>query len=196
MIQRIRSRLVAVFSALLFVSGLAPGTPPVQAAVEPVYRIPLRIHLGSSARPAEAWLPILEEINAIWLSQAGICFEMHTVRHDTTMSPGLDLWFDELIPDWNGYFTDRNDMHVRDDPVLRPAARPARSSAARTAAHELGHALNLRHRQNSDDNLMRSKTYGWQLHPDEISTARESARNMGFAETGRAFCSIRIDNNL
>ena len=39
-----------------------------------------RVHLGKSSRPPEQWLPILEEINTIWLAQAGICFEMQTVN--------------------------------------------------------------------------------------------------------------------
>lgn len=167
----------------------------IGAAPDPVYSIPLRIHLGGSDRPAERWRPILQEINAIWLPQAGICFEIHTVDHDEKMMHGLDLWFQAMIPDWNGYYLDDHDMRVRDDPVLRPAAKPTRSSAARTAAHELGHALNLRHRQDSDDNLMRSKTYGWQLHPDEIRTARENARNMVLSATAGGACAVRVHNN-
>lgn len=161
---------------------------------EPVYRIPLRVHLGGSDRLPAKWQPILEEINTIWLSQSGICFEMHTVDHDETLTDGLDLWFEASIPAWNGYFQDHHDIHVRDDPDLRPAKRPARSSAARTAAHELGHALNLPHLQDSDDNLMRSKTYGWQLHPSEVRIARENARNLARNQTDQYSCTIRIHN--
>jgi len=159
------------------------------APYQPVYHIPLRIHLGDSNRAPKDWLPILEEINFIWLSQAGICFEMHTVSHNNKITNGLDLWFESTIPDWNGYFTDLHDMHVRDSPDLRPAKHPAGSSAARTAAHELGHALSLGHKQDSDDNLMRSKTYGWQLHDNEITQARTAARQLSFVITNRQQCN-------
>ena len=156
---------------------------------QPVYHIPLRVHLGNSDRAPEDWISSLEEINFIWLSQAGICFEMHTVSHDKELETGLDLWFESTIPNWNGYFTDLHDMHVRDDPDLRPAKHPAGSSAARTAAHELGHALRLGHKQDSDDNLMRSKTFGWQLHDDEIAQARTAARQLAFVTTNSLPCN-------
>jgi hypothetical protein len=196
MIRNLLSSTVSLVLAAMILFPV-PGTAAADTGPDnrPVYRIPLRVHLGGSARPPGEWRPILEEINAIWLSQAGICFEMHTVAHDEPIASGLDLWFRAMIPDWNGYYLGRNDMYVRDDPLLRPAAQPARSSAARTAAHELGHALDLRHRQDSDDNLMRSKTYGWQLHPDEISTARESARLIALGGE-KDFCTIRIHKNL
>ncbi len=58
-----------------------------------VYRIPLRVHLGKSGRPVKEWIPVLEEINHIWLSQAGICFEIETVLHDGIMNKGMDIWF-------------------------------------------------------------------------------------------------------
>jgi len=188
--------LLPVIAATAFVASCSvlhsvePGT-----LFNPVYRIPLRVHLGNSGRPAEQWRPILEEINTIWLSQAGICFEIETVDDDEKMTAGLDLWFDAAIPDWNGYFNDRHDIHVRDDPDLRPARNPALSSAARTAAHELGHALELHHLQDSDDNLMRSKTYGWRLNPDEIKIARENTGKLGAAETDGGSCIILIHNN-
>lgn len=188
--------VLPLFLAVFCVFSIAgSAAADIDTAPDPVYRIPLRVHLGQSARAPAHWRPILEEINTIWLSQAGICFEIHTVVHDEKITHGLDLWFQAVIPDWNGYYHDPHDMHVRDDPVLKPVENPARSSAARTAAHELGHALNLRHRQNSDDNLMRSKTYGWQLHPDEIRTARENARLKALAETQGGTCTVRLHNN-
>ncbi len=157
---------------------------------QPVFHVPLRVHLGNSDREPKKWLPILEEINFIWLSQAGICFDMHTVSHDEEFEDGLDLWFESTIPNWNGYYTDLHDIHVRDSPDLRPAKHPASSSAARTAAHELGHALELAHRQDSNDNLMRSKTYGWQLHEDEITLARAAASELADAEKSNLPCAL------
>ncbi len=160
---------------------------------KPVYRIPLRVHLDGSSRPQVEWIPILEEINSIWLSQAGICFEIEIVDHDVKRTSGLDIWFESNIPQWNGYYRDEHDIHVRDDPDLHPATHPARFSAARTAAHELGHALKLRHRQNSDDNLMRSKTFGWQLHSDEIIKARIAAKALTVGDTSPEHCgSVEI----
>jgi len=177
-----------VFSSFLlcifvFLACQAEAERPVKSLSNlipsgPIYHIPLRIHLGNSKRAPKDWLPILEEINFIWLKQAGICFAMDAVLHDDEIENGLDLWFETSIPEWNGYFSGPHDIHVRDDPNLRPAQNPAKSSAARTAAHELGHALGLGHKQDSDDNLMRSKTYGWQLHKNEILQARRTADQM------------------
>jgi hypothetical protein len=185
-----------IVTSLLFSNFCRAADTPGPPTPQPVYRIPLRIHLGMSSRPPAEWAAILEEINTIWLSQAGICFEIHTVDHDEKMEKGFDLWFEADLPEWNGYYRDGHEMHVRDDPELRPAENPADSSAARTTAHELGHALNLRHLQNSDDNLMRSKTYGWQLHPHEVKTARENARSLALTDTNPLHCNrVRIHNN-
>lgn len=176
---------------LIYVLFIQPVTAFAESSgLGPTYRIPLRVHLSQSERLPALWPPILEEINSIWKNQAGICFDMHIVMHDEPIEQGLDIWFHSSIPDWNGYFTGPHDIHVRDDPDLRPAKKPAGSSAARTAAHELGHALDLDHRQDSDDNLMRSKTYGWQLHADEIARARRTVEEMPFVTTNGKDCRV------
>jgi hypothetical protein len=69
-------------------------------------------------------------------------------------------------------------MRVRDHPDLGPAEDPSVSPAGRTAAHEIGHALGLVHRQDSDENLMRSKTLGWKVDAGEIRTARIAAASL------------------
>ena len=193
--MRARTLCIPVAACLvLFFTLLQPSRARASMASghTPVYRIPLRVHLGSSDRPPADWLPILREINFIWLSQADICFEIHTAGHDRILDSGLDLWFDATLPVWNGYYHHGHDMRVRDDPHLRPAGNPAQYSAARTAAHELGHALNLRHRQNDDDNLMRSKTYGWRLHDDEVAVARQNAKSLALPPSEAGHCTITI----
>lgn len=156
-------------------------------ALLPVYRIKLRVHLGHSSRTPQEFELIFAEINKIWRTQAGICFEIHTVDHDITLIDGLDMWFSPDIGGYNGYY-DGEHIQMSDAPVLAHAANPARSPAARTAAHELGHALNLRHRQDSDENLMRSRTYGWHLNAQEILHAREAAAGIAIKDTSPFNC--------
>ena len=158
----------------------------------PVYRIPLRVHLGESSRAPQDFKDILEEINHIWQSQAGICFEMHVVLDDEPLEWGMDLWFEPVLPggaDLNGYYLSDHDIMVRDTPILKPAEHPARHPTARTAAHECGHGLSLSHRQDSDDNLMRSKTNGWQLNDLEINDARRAAATMALPDAPLRGCA-------
>lgn len=158
---------------------------------DPVYRIPLRVHLGASGRCPSDFKVILEEINDIWLSQAGICFEMQIVLDDEPLEQGMDIWFLPVLSGglgMNGYFRDEHHIQVRDTPVLGPAVHPAHYPAARTAAHEFGHGLSLPHRQDSDDNLMRSKTYGWQLNAREVRDARRAAMGKSLQDTKPRNC--------
>jgi hypothetical protein len=162
----------------------------------PVYHIPLRVHLDESARSAAAFTEILKEINHIWWSQAGICFEMQVVMNDDVKSSGFDIWFVPRIDNndsINGVYGSGHSIYVRDTPILGAAPRPALHSAARTAAHELGHALGLQHRQDSEDNLMRSKTLGWQLNKDEIAIARKAAASQAIKDNIMPRCGpIRV----
>lgn len=171
--------------------ALVPGYANQAAAeksIQPVYHIPLRVHLQNSSRPPREFLAIFEEINRIWQSQAGICFQIEGVSHDRPLEEGLDMWFSPDLGVYNGYY-DGEYIQMCDYPELRPAPRPAIHAAARTAAHELGHALGLSHRQASDDNLMRSKTYGWQLSDDEVSAARLSADELAIERQEVDTCS-------
>ncbi len=176
----------AVFTetSLKSIQGGANSQTP---ALLPVYRIKLRVHVANSRRSPEEFVSILAEINKIWQTQAGICFEIEIVNHDNTLADGLDMWFSPDIGGYNGYY-DGEHIQMSDAPVLAYAANPARSSAARTAAHELGHALDLRHRQDSDENLMRSRTYGWQLNAQEIQHARETAAEISMKDSFPANC--------
>ncbi len=181
--------VLGLLAALLFFSsaGSASEKEVTAPALQPVYRINLRVHLANSRRAPEEFEPIFLEINKIWHTQAGICFEIHSVDHDITLTDGLDMWFAPDIGGYNGYY-DGEYIYMSDAPVLAHAENPAVSSAARTAAHELGHALDLPHRQESDDNLMRSRTYGWHLSAQEIQHARESAAEIAIEDTSPLNC--------
>lgn len=169
-------------------------TPAKQAnsPSQPAYHIPLSVHLDRSSLRPSAFTEVLKEINHIWWSQAGICFEMQVMMNDDKQSSGFDIWFVPRINNsdsMNGNFGGEHSIYVRDKPILRAAPRPAQYPAARTAAHELGHALSLPHRQDSDDNLMRSKTYGWQLNQEEIAIARKAAAAWAIKNTVALTCS-------
>ena len=168
--------------------------PPSSAL--PIYHIPLRVHLDKSTWRSVAFTEVLEEINHIWWSQAGICFEMQVVMNDDVKSSGFDIWFVPRIDNndrLNGIYSSGHSIYVRDRPILRAAPRPALHPAARTAAHELGHALGLPHRQDSEDNLMRSKTFGWLLNKDEIAVARKAAANHTIKDNIDPMCGpIRV----
>ncbi len=184
------------FAGNLYFSPLYASTYSLiqqeQSPAPLVYHIPLRVHLNRSSRRLSDFSEILEEINHIWWSQAGICFDMQVVMNDHVQSSGFDLWFVPRIFNndiMNGVFSSGHSIYVRDTPILNAAPKPAQYPAARTAAHELGHALKLPHRQDSDDNLMRSKTYGWQLNREEIAIARKTAVTLAIKNNGATTCN-------
>jgi hypothetical protein len=181
--------------AALSEEAVRPDAAPLQAtrgtSLTPVYRVPLRVHLGKSGRKPPDFREIFDEINEIWLTQAGICFEIETTNIDQAAEQGMDLWFLPVLPVsplTNGYYRNDHEIQVRDTPALNPADHPARHPAARTAAHELGHGLGLLHRQDSDDNLMRSKTFGWKLNSEEVLNARKIAAKKALPDNGPDRC--------
>jgi hypothetical protein len=158
--------------------GSRQSGPPGQT---PVYRINLRVHNGQSTLPAADLRTLLGEMNFIWWSQAGVCFEITSTKDDITGRDGLDIWFVPLVPDpvgVNGVYKGDHDIWSRDHPSLRPAPNPVTHPAARTSAHELGHALTLPHYNgyaDSAESLMSSGTLGWHLHAFQIQAARTHA---------------------
>lgn len=187
-----------------------PATDPPEDDV-PLLRIPVRVHLGGDAELPPSALTgaelraIFEEMNAIWQTQARICFEFETTESLDTLRAedrnGFDLWFTSNLTGSNGVYRGRRDRVFSDDtPGLgaRGVENPAQIAAARTAAHELGHGLGLPHNNCTNGEaappldacrefLMASGTRGTLLidgarefdgaERNEISRARSVAQN-------------------
>src|SRR5262245_26855903 len=71
-------------------AGLGVLAAPGQT---PVYRIKLRVHNGQTTLPVAELRKSLEEMNYIWWSQAGVCFEITSTKDDATAPEGFDIWF-------------------------------------------------------------------------------------------------------
>src|SRR5690349_17677100 len=93
-------KLASIGAALLIVFGLTAGSrafvPPGRT---PVYRIKLRVHNGQSKLPPDELRKSLAEMNSIWWSQAGVCFEITSSRDDSRSAEGFDIWFVPEVPD-------------------------------------------------------------------------------------------------
>jgi hypothetical protein len=169
-------------------AGVFPGRTPV-------YRINLRVHNGQSALLADDLRASLEEMNFIWWSQAGICFEIVSTKDSTTAADGFDIWFVPDVPDppgVNGVYKGDHDIWSRDYPRLSPAPNPVTHRSARTSAHELGHGLTLSHYNGYSDSatdLMSSGTLGWQLNDSQIQAARTRAQRKAITDTTPANCA-------
>jgi hypothetical protein len=160
----------------------------------PLYRIPVRVHVGTSSLALDAVLIYLHEVNLIWGHQAAICFEFEVVRHNRTEDDGFDIFFKpelEVLPGYkviSGLHQGDHDIQVRDVPDLYDAPPAIVTKGARTTAHELGHALGLQHDERSNAFLMRSGHQGIQLQPHEIRIARGHAALRTLPVANRLTC--------
>ena len=194
------TRIVAVL--LISIGMQGQQTPPASSisvttpGQTPVYRINLRVHNGHSTLAVADLRSSLEELNFIWWSQAGVCFEIMSSKGDTTAADGFDIWFVPAVPDppgVNGVYKSDHNIWSRDYPNLRPASNPVTHRAARTGAHELGHGLTLRHYDgypDSTDSLMASGTLGWRLQDFQIRAARTRAQQKATPDTTPMNCGM------
>src|SRR5262252_6213895 len=93
--------MIRLKGALLLLLSIAfqAQAPAVRPGHSPVYRIKLRVHTSQSKLPLSDLRDSLEEMNAIWWSQAGICFEITHSKDDVTAPDGFDIWFVPEVPD-------------------------------------------------------------------------------------------------
>jgi hypothetical protein len=181
------------------------------SAFSPVYRVPLRVHIGESKLSDADLGPIFDELNRIWLEQAGICFEIEVTSADTNRSDGFDFRYTSgSIPGAsgaNGLTQNAHAIWSIDHPQLGSAPHPVMNPTARTTAHELGHALGLAHENpppssdcsdpcycvermdNCDDYLLRSGTKGFFVSPPEVQITRKNALKVALSDQSPVQCS-------
>jgi len=177
-------------------------TPPYA----PVYRVPLRVHTTRSDLSREDLCGTLEEVNEIWWTQAGVCFEIEIVGDDEIADTGMDLWFERSSPfpngvDANGVYSGPHEIYSLDVPNLNAAPNPVQHLPARTAAHELGHGIGLNHQNCGtacNDLLMTSGRRGFALvtgspaSADEHARARDRATDYALSDTEPTVCGAPI----
>jgi hypothetical protein len=161
--------------------------------------------------------PILDELNRIWLSQGGICFEVEVTDDETNRTDGFDFRYTSgqipgTGPGTNGLTQGAHSIWSIDHPNLGSAPNPVQNPAARTTAHELGHALNLDHENpppsndcaspcycvtlslECNDFLMRSGTRGFFLSDPEVQIARTRAAQRALPDTLPVACGAPVYN--
>ncbi len=141
----------------------------------------------------------LDQVNRIW-GHAGVHFALESIVTEAAANPNAYRqnfrvprfkWLLAIRPKAsqredcfhlyylkrflvNGIYMNSGAMFVKDTARLRPVDGGVLEPIPRVSAHELGHALSLRHRQDTT-NLMASGTTGWTLNQAEIKQAREAA---------------------
>jgi hypothetical protein len=190
----------AALASALLPAVSDPGRCPAElgeapAGVSPHYAVALRVHVTRSDQSPLTLCGVLAEVNRIWWSQVGVCFDVEVVSHDEISDGQLDLWFERRAPfpngvEANGVYVGAHEIYALDEPELARTRFAVTRPAARTAAHELGHALGLRHQDCGtacNELLMRSGTMGFSLtsdspaNVDEIAVVRD---NLQAAEKG------------
>ena len=177
------------------------------AETVPVITLPVRVHLVQSKTIPAMQTTLMDadvkrvmaKVNRIW-SQAGIQFEIESIGPTTTLESPPDLrlkseyarvkalipasrlsataidvcYVKEIGP--NGFYSGGL-IVVKDTAQLGEVSGGIDEPLPRVTAHELGHALGLKHRQEST-NLMQSGKTGFLLNAAEIAIARSQGEEM------------------
>ena len=171
----------------------------------PTITLPVRIHLVQSDTMPAMHTTLTEpdirrifgKVNKVW-AQAGIQFEIesigptkaialkpemetkpefdrvHAMIPKERLSPtALDVCYVKQVQP-NGFYYGEP-VVVKDTASLREVPGGLDEPLPRVTSHEIGHALGLKHRQETT-NLMASGTTGFSLNDAEIATAREKAQ--------------------
>lgn len=193
-----------MLSRLLTLALLSIAMLAMADGDKPVLTIPLRVHLVQSETNPDMCTTLVEadvrrilgKVNKVW-SQAGIQFEIESIgptqaqplpadvrlktEHDRVhamipkerLSPAaIDVCYVKKVQP-NGFYYGEP-VVVKDTASLREVPEGLDEPLPRVTAHELGHALGLKHRQDTV-NLMASGTAGFSLNDDEIRIARAKA---------------------
>jgi len=156
-------------------------------------------------------MPILQEMNEIWLEQAAVCFEIEVTESEENREDGFDFRYTAgeipIARGSNGVYQDPHSIWSIDHPRLNDVMKPVMQPTARTTAHELGHALGLGHENpppsndcsrpchcveladDCDEYLMRSGSKGFFISKPEIETARGRAPRFALSDQGPTQCA-------
>ena len=176
----------------------------------PTLTLPVRVHLVQSDTMPAMHTTLVEsdirrifgKVNMVW-AQAGIQFEIESIVPTKAIPPkpemqtkpefdrvhamipkerlsptALDVCYvKEVKP--NGFYYGEP-VVVKDTASLREVQGGLDEPLPRVTSHEIGHALGLKHRQDTT-NLMASGTTGFSLNDAEIAIAREKAQERSIA---------------